>query len=76
MDAAAVEFRGVSFRHADGTPVLGYFHWSLLDNFEWSEGYKQRFGLVHVDYATLRRTPKDSAHWYKDVIAGNGAAIA
>jgi beta-glucosidase len=57
-------------RHAiaDGAEVRGYFHWSILDNFEWAEGYKQRFGLVHVDYATQRRTPKDSAWWYRDWI--------
>jgi beta-glucosidase len=61
-------------RHAiqDGADVLGYFHWSILDNFEWAEGYKQRFGLVHVDYGTLRRTPKDSAYWFRDLISGKG----
>ena len=57
----------------DGTPVNGYFHWSLLDNFEWAEGYKQRFGLIHVDYETLRRTPKESYSWYRKVIRSNGA---
>jgi beta-glucosidase len=55
-----------------GVPVHGYFHWSLLDNFEWAHGYKQRFGLVHVDFATQKRTPKDSARWYRDVVASNG----
>jgi beta-glucosidase len=58
-----------------GVPVRGYFHWSLLDNFEWAHGYKQRFGLVHVDFATQKRTPKSSARWYRDVIATNGAAL-
>jgi beta-glucosidase len=46
--------------------------WSLLDNFEWAEGYSKRFGLVHVDYPTQRRTPKMSARWYKGVIGRNG----
>ncbi|MEU3642400.1 GH1 family beta-glucosidase [Lentzea sp. NPDC034063] len=55
-----------------GVPLKGYFAWSLLDNFEWSFGYAQRFGLVHVDYDTQRRTPKDSARWYADVIARGG----
>lgn len=55
-----------------GVPVKGYLHWSLLDNFEWAEGYSQRFGLVHVDYATQKRTLKDSALWYRDVIGKNG----
>jgi hypothetical protein len=47
----------------------GYFYWSLLDNFEWAEGYAKRFGLVHVDYETLARTPKASFGYYRDLIA-------
>jgi beta-glucosidase len=53
---------------AEGYDVRGYFVWSLLDNFEWAEGYGKRFGLVHVDYATQRRTPKLSARWYAEVV--------
>jgi len=52
-----------------GVPLRGYFAWSLLDNFEWSFGYSKRFGLVHVDYATQQRRPKDSAYWYRDFMA-------
>ena len=59
----------------DGTDVVGYMHWSLLDNFEWAEGYKQRFGLVYVDYATGKRTPKASSEWYSRLIKGNGAGL-
>lgn len=59
----------------DGVDVRGYFHWSVMDNFEWSHGYKERFGLIYVDYATQRRTPKDSAGWYRRVIETNGAAL-
>ena len=55
-----------------GVDLRGYFYWSLLDNFEWAEGYAKRFGLVHVDYATQQRTPKRSAHWYSRVIGLNG----
>jgi beta-glucosidase len=49
---------------AEGFDVRGYFHWSLLDNFEWAEGYEPRFGLVEVDYATQERRPRPSAHLY------------
>lgn len=57
----------------EGIPVQGYFYWSLIDNFEWSDGFKERFGLVHVDYSTQKRTPKDSFFWYRDLIRSNGA---
>jgi beta-glucosidase len=60
----------------DGADIRGYFHWSIMDNFEWAEGYKDRFGLVHVDFNTLKRTPKASAHWYSNVIATNGRSLA
>jgi beta-glucosidase len=56
----------------DGVKLKGYFAWSFLDNFEWSWGYSKRFGIVHVDYATQKRTPKDSAYFLRDVIAGFG----
>ncbi|MGE5529737.1 MAG: GH1 family beta-glucosidase [Patescibacteria group bacterium] len=59
----------------DGVRAEGYFLWSIMDNFEWAHGYKQRFGLIHVDYATGRRTPKDSAYWYKSVIESNGECL-
>ncbi|PPK61477.1 GH1 family beta-glucosidase [Actinokineospora auranticolor] len=53
---------------SDGADVRGYFAWSATDNFEWAAGYRERFGLIHVDYETQRRTPKDSYFWYRDVI--------
>jgi beta-glucosidase len=55
----------------DGHPVQGYFLWSFLDNFEWEDGYDMRFGIVHCDYASQRRTPKASARWYACLLAGN-----
>ena len=52
--------------------MKGYFYWSFLDNFEWGKGYMERFGLTYVDYGTQKRTLKDSAYWYRDVMADNG----
>ncbi len=61
---------------AKGVSIKGYMVWSLLDNFEWASGYEKRFGIIHVDYATQKRTLKDSAHWYRDFLlrmkAGQG----
>ncbi len=76
-DPARVGFLDAHLRevHAainDGIDVRGYFVWSLLDNFEWAEGYSQRFGLVYVDYPSQQRRPKDSFWWYADVIASGG----
>jgi beta-glucosidase len=61
---------------AQGVDLRGYFAWSLLDNFEWSFGYSKRFGIVHVDFDTLERTPKSSARFYSDVIRTHGDALA
>ncbi|HCT77046.1 MAG TPA: beta-glucosidase [Micromonosporaceae bacterium] len=57
---------------AKGANLRGYFLWSLLDNFEWAQGYSKRFGIIHVDYKTQQRILKQSAHWYRDVIAAGG----
>jgi len=57
-----------------GADVRGYYLWSLLDNFEWAWGYSKRFGMVYVDYPTQRRIPKDSARWFREVIAANAVA--
>ena len=59
----------------DGVPVLGYHHWSIMDNMEWNRVYDPRFGLIYVDYATQKRIPKDSADWYRQVIESNGAKL-
>ncbi|HYP17049.1 MAG TPA: GH1 family beta-glucosidase [Opitutus sp.] len=56
---------------ADGSPVKGYFLWSFVDNFEWEDGYGRRFGIVHNDFSSQRRTPKLSARWYADVLRAN-----
>jgi beta-glucosidase len=80
-DAARIDFTErhlVELRRAlsDGVPIEAYFHWSLIDNFEWAHGYKQRFGLVFCDYPSQRRILKDSALWYRAVIASNGATLS
>lgn len=60
----------------EGANVQGYFVWSLLDNFEWAEGYEKRFGIVYVDYATQKRVPKDSFYWYQQAIREGGFNLA
>lgn len=60
---------------AEGVEARGYFLWSIMDNFEWAYGYRQRFGLIYVDYTSQARILKDSAHWYKAVIASGGASL-
>ena len=59
----------------EGVDIQGYFEWTFLDNFEWTHGYNERFGLVYVDFATQQRIPKDSAYWYKEVMESNGASL-
>jgi beta-glucosidase len=71
-----VERRRYLIRHLDalkgaiasGVPVKGYFAWSLIDNFEWAEGYLRRFGLIHIDYATQQRRIKSSGKWYRSFL--------
>jgi beta-glucosidase len=76
-DQERLQFLQDHFRSAhraiqDGVNLKGYYVWSLMDNFEWAEGYRARFGIVYVDYATQKRYPKQSALWYQNVIRQNG----
>ena len=64
--------RGLKTAAESGCDVRGYFQWSFMDNFEWAKGYNPRFGMIFCDYKTLKRIPKDSAYWYKEVIEANG----
>ena len=59
----------------EGVDIRGYFLWTFLDNFEWDQGYHGRFGLIHVDFETRKRIPKDSAYWYKEVIESHGKIL-
>lgn len=59
----------------DGIDVMGYIYWSIMDNFEWAYGYDKRFGLIYVDYLTQKRTLKDSAAWYRNIIETNGESL-
>ena len=76
VDYLRTHLRAVHGAIQAGCDVRGYFAWSLFDNLEWSLGFSKRFGIVHVDYATLRRTPKASARFYSSVIASNGAVLS
>jgi beta-glucosidase len=67
VDFLRVHLEEVVKARAAGLPVHGYFAWSLMDNFEWSEGYTLRYGIVHVDFDTQKRTPKDSAHFIRSL---------
>lgn len=69
IDYTAAHLHALHDAMASGVDVRGYFHWSFMDNFEWAEGYSQRFGLTFVDYATQQRIPKESFAWYRGVIA-------
>jgi beta-glucosidase len=75
IDFLARYLGGLKRAVREGVPAAGYFYWSILDNFEWCEGYKDRFGLIHVDYQTQKRTPKDSYYWYREVIRRHGANL-
>ena len=67
--------KGLKKSISEGTDVIGYFYWSLMDNFEWTYGYHDRFGLIYVDYPTCDRTLKDSAYRYKEIIESNGEIL-
>lgn len=76
-DPARIDFlnqhlSGLRTSISEGIPVLGYFHWSLMDNFEWAYGYHPRFGLIHIDYQTQKRTIKESGVYYRDIIQQQG----
>jgi beta-glucosidase len=75
VDYITRHLRELALAIADGVPVEGYFHWTIMDNFEWAFGYKIRVGLVYTDFETLERTPKDSAYWYQKIIETNGACL-
>ncbi|HEV7491673.1 MAG TPA: GH1 family beta-glucosidase [Rhodanobacteraceae bacterium] len=76
VDYLRKHLRAVHAAISAGCDVRGYMAWSLLDNLEWSLGFSKRFGIVHVDFATQKRTPKASARLYADVVASNGRALA
>lgn len=71
IDYVRRHLRAVHAAIEGGADIRGYYLWSFMDNFEWAWGYAKRFGMVHVDYDSLVRTPKDSAWWFRDVIKNN-----
>jgi beta-glucosidase len=75
IDYLSTHLKAISNAIAQGSPVKGYYQWSLMDNFEWALGYEKRFGIVHVDFDTQKRTIKDSGYWYRDQIKNNGSTI-
>ena len=83
LDAVYKHWEGLGYysrarslhRAAQEVDVKGYFYWSFMDNFEWAEGFSKKFGLIHIDYDTLVRTPKKSAFFYKKVMESNGEEI-
>ena len=72
IDYLTTHLNAVADAIAQGSPVKGYYQWSLMDNFEWALGYAKRFGIVHVDFDTQKRTIKDSGYWYRDQILSSG----
>ncbi len=76
IDYLRKHLRAIHDAIAAGVDVRGYMAWSLLDNLEWSLGYSKRFGIIHVDYGTLERTPKDSARWYSGIIRSHGRSLS
>ena len=75
IDFTARYLRELRRAAEDGADIRGYFYWSLMDNFEWHEGFSQRFGLVYTDFRDQTRIPKDSAAWYAEMIRSNGSAL-
>lgn len=75
IDYLQRHLQGLRCAAEEGADIAGYFQWSLMDNFEWSQGYSERFGLVYVDFQSLERIPKDSYYWYHNTIAKNGTNL-
>ncbi len=76
VDFFRTHFQQAARAIAEGVPLEGHYVWSLLDNFEWAEGYEQRWGIVAVDFETQERTPKKSAEFFSSVIAANAVPPA